>query len=204
MGRPPRNAGSRAPAKTCQDRQRRSVLAAASTRRAPDSAFRMWSIERCGAASTTSSNSGRALRKDRRRTEPQSLAFGRARSAAKPRARMIASAEAREQSCATPTPPAPRRSTALADRRQGGRPRARKRSKLAGRSARERVGIGPVLKEEEAVLVFDVAMDGVQQASRLLPRTVDVLETQLEHAIEVFRAGANTAGHDEHRGNLPT
>ena len=52
--------------------------------------------------------------------------------------------------------------------------------------------------------MFNVAMNGVQQASWLLPRTVDVLETQLEHTIEVFRTGADAAGHDEHRGNLPT
>ena len=52
--------------------------------------------------------------------------------------------------------------------------------------------------------MFNVAMDGVQQTARLVPRTVDVLETQLEHAIEVFRAGTDAAGHDEHRGNLLT
>ena len=54
------------------------------------------------------------------------------------------------------------------------------------------------------VLVFNVAVDGVEQASWLLPRPVDVLEAQLEHTIEVLRVGADAAGHDEHRGNLLT
>ena len=68
----------------------------------------------------------------------------------------------------------------------------------------KRVGIAPMLQEHEAVLVFSVAVDGVEEAARLPSRAVDVLEAQLQHTREVLALRPDAAGDDEHRRTLPS
>ncbi|MCU1465880.1 MAG: hypothetical protein JWM72_1808 [Actinomycetia bacterium] len=62
----------------------------------------------------------------------------------------------------------------------------------------EGVAVGPVLEEHEAVRRLDVVVHRVQQATRLQPGAVDVLETDAQKFVERVRAGLDAAGDDDH------
>jgi len=66
----------------------------------------------------------------------------------------------------------------------------------------QRACVRPVFEEHESMRIFCIVMNRVQQASRLGPRSSNVLQTELERTLEVIGTNANTAGHDEHVRNL--
>ena len=66
----------------------------------------------------------------------------------------------------------------------------------------QRFGIFPLLDEHHPEIVLDVTVNAVQQASRLLARTPDVRQAQLQDSIDRVRSGFDTAGHDHHAMRL--
>ena len=59
-----------------------------------------------------------------------------------------------------------------------------------------------MLEEDEPVVVFDVAMDRVEEAPGFLSRPPHVLETHLDRTLEGIGSDTDTSGDDDHGGTV--
>ena len=59
-----------------------------------------------------------------------------------------------------------------------------------------------MLEKDEPVLVFDVMVHRVKEASRLLPRPPHVLETHLDRTVECIGSDTDASGDDDHEAAL--
>ena len=66
----------------------------------------------------------------------------------------------------------------------------------------QRAHVTPLLEEDQAVVVFDVAMDRVQQAPRFLPRPPHMLETHLDRTLQGIGSDADASSDDDHEAAL--
>ena len=62
--------------------------------------------------------------------------------------------------------------------------------------------VAPLLEEDEAVLVLDVAVHRVQKTTGLLPRAPNVFEADLYGAFERIGSNGDASGDDDHDGTV--
>jgi hypothetical protein len=62
----------------------------------------------------------------------------------------------------------------------------------------QRVGVGPVLDENQSQRIFTIAVNGVCQASRFLPGAAHVGNAERQDLVNAVRPSRNTACDNKH------